>query len=71
VDALEQIDKRSSRGFAMRLREGNPPDDWVTLFREADAAGPGKPPTRKRTVRKIGENDAFDGDFNDQFKGVS
>lgn len=37
--------------FTRRLREGNPPDNWDALLREAEAAAPQFDPALKRTIR--------------------
>lgn len=41
--------------FTRRLREGNPPDNWDTLLREAEAGEPQQDPALKRTIRNKGE----------------
>lgn len=38
--------------FTKRLQEGNPPDNWNALLREAESAGQNLESALKRTVRK-------------------
>lgn len=39
--------------FTRRLKEGNPPDNWDELLREAGAAGPRLDRTLKRTIPSL------------------
>ncbi len=39
--------------FTRRLQQGEPPDNWDALLREAEAAQPQLDPALKRTVRKL------------------